>query len=349
LDSSPRFPGESTSPPPIGDERDAGARKPSSTASAAQAARTDAGTTRDALPINTARNQAAVADDEDAGKPVGMPDASDGSQPEAGAAEAGPTGEAEPTVPDTTSTPATNSDPDCGRDALRRKADAYFLAMASGATTSLRPHPSLRYTENGRDTALGAGVWQRRPKTDFVRHVLDEARCSTLSHGVLSALTARIVFGVRLRYQDGQLLEVEAQSVPDDATLTDIAAIIPNGADRWVEAVPEATRMSRAALEAFAEQYFNAANGGGDVPPSAPECTRRQNGIPMSDQGSCRVAPGSMRFEQRRFDVVDETNGILTAAVVYDSHVGFYLFKMAGDIVLNIEVVGGATVLNSGW
>jgi hypothetical protein len=192
-------------------------------------------------------------------------------------------------------------------------------------------------------------LWSRRPRKDFARHVLDESNCSTLTQAVVTALTSRIIVGVRLRYLNGQLLEIEAQAVPDDATLTNIAAIIPMGADRWIEPVAEDMRMTRDQLERFGEQYFNAATGGATVPASTPECRRRQNGIPMAEMGSCSVAPGDMRFEQRRFAVIDETNGILTAAVLYDNHVGFYLFKMAGDRVVDIEVVGGATVVNSGW
>jgi hypothetical protein len=239
--------------------------------------------------------------------------------------------------------------PQCTRDALRSKADAYFKAMASGETSSLRLHAAVRYTENGRDTQLGTSVWLRRPSVDFVRHVLDETTCSTVSEAVVSALTARLIVAVRLLYLAGQLLEIEAQTVPDDAALTNIDAIIPKGGDAWLEAVPEAMRMSRETLMRFADTCFNAAIGGGDVPAWAPECRRQQNGIPMEQLGSCDVAPGNMRFEQRRYPVVDETNGIVTAAVLYNNHIGFYLFKMAGDRMRNIEVLGGATGASSGW
>lgn len=349
LDSSPKFPDE---PPSVADAAGAGVPKTRSPAasSATQAVQADAGSTPDTASINTARSQApAVGGEDDAGTPADLPDASGGAQLDAGVTTREPTAPTDPPPPDTTVTTAPSGDPECTREALRTQADAYFDAMASGETARLRLHASLRYTENGKDTPLGAGLWLRRPRKDFTRHVLDENNCSTLTHGVVSALTARVIVGVRLRYLDGQLLEVEAQTVPDDATVTNIDAIIPMGPDRWLEPVAEDARMSRDMLERFAEQYFNAATGGGTVPPSTSECRRRQNGIPMAQQGSCSVAPGSMRFEQRRFAVIDETTGILTAAVLYDNHLGFYLFKMANDTVLNIEVVGGATVASSGW
>jgi hypothetical protein len=76
---------------------------------------------------------------------------------------------------------------------------------------------------------------------------------------------------------------------------------------------------------------------------------RRQNGVPMAMMGSCTIAPGTSRFQQRRFAVVDELAGIATATVLYENHVGFYLSKMASDQIQNIEVIGGATVVDSGW
>ena len=69
-------------------------------------------------------------------------------------------------------------------------------------------------------------------------------------------------------------------------------------------------RASRAELLEIAERYFSSAADGGDVPPSAAACRRRQNGVPMEDNGSCTVRPGTKRFMQLRYPVVDETNGV---------------------------------------
>ena len=222
LDSSPKFPADG--PPPVGDGLDGGMPNKTRTpgpgaASMAQAAAADAGSKPAIAPmINTARKQPAVTDDSDAGTTVDKPDAGSGVQVDSGVTR-DPTAPGDPTTPDTTAPQMPSGDRECTRDVLRSKADAYFDAMASGQMTALRLHASVRYTENGKDTALGAGLWLRRPRKDFARHVLDEANCSTLTQAVVTALTARIIVGLRLRYLDGQLLEVEAQTVPDDATL----------------------------------------------------------------------------------------------------------------------------------
>ena len=69
----------------------------------------------------------------------------------------------------------------------------------------------------------------------------------------------------------------------------------------------------------------------------------------MDNEGSCGVRPGSERFEQRRYPVIDEASGIVTAIVMYQSFVGMYLFKVENGTVQNIEVVGGASTTSPGW
>jgi hypothetical protein len=308
----------------------------------------DAGKKSDAARINTGADPQQApnrdADDEDAAAPQTTDQPS--PAPDAGMPTA-PTTPIEPTAPDTTAPASMNVDPECTRDALRTKAGAYLDALMAGDPSALRTHPSLRYTENGQEQQLGGGVWLRAPQVDFARHVLDEVRCSSVTQAVLGSLTGAIVFAVRLLYRDGELLEVEAHVVPDTLARIDVNAIIPVGNDRFVEPVVEERRMARAQLEAYAERYFESAVNG-DVPPSAPECRRLQNGVPLGG-GLCTTAPGSMRFEQRRYPVLDETAGIASAAVLYDGYLGLYLFKMAGDEVQDIVVIGGASTPSSGW
>ena len=327
---------------------------------------TDAGVKRDASRINTGQDPQLPSGpgQKDASADAKAPETTDApaSTPDAGAvteptdtestdtepADTEPADPTDPTAPATMTPPAMTMPAECTRDALRASADAYMQAMAAGDPSTLRLHGSLRYTENGQDEQLGTGVWLRRVKVEFSRHVIDEARCSSVTQAVLSSVTGAVVFGVRLLYRDGELLEVEAHVVPDTLARIDVNMIIPIGRDRFVESVAEERRMSREQLEAYAERYFDAAANGGEVPPSAPDCRRRQNGVPLGD-GMCNRPPGTMRFEQRRYPVLDAEAGIITALVSYDDHLGLYLIKMAADTVQSIEVVGGATATSSGW
>jgi hypothetical protein len=358
LDSTPALPMSGMSAESAGAQPDSAVRVQTSRGPR----QADDGEKSDAGRINTPDPQQAPpgGDEEDAGSGAASPGTTDrpSTAPDAGITTnpanpnsptdpVDPVDPVDPTTPEPTAPASMSVDPECTRDALRIKASAYLDAQTAGDTSSLRLHASVRYTENGQEQQLGGGVWLRAAQVDFARHVLDEVRCSSVTHAVLSSLTGAVVLGVRLLYRAGELLEVEANVVPETLARIDVNAIIPVGNDRFVEPVVEARRMSREQLETYAERYFESAVNG-DVPPSTPECRRLQNGLPLGG-GLCTNAPGSMRFEQRRYPVLDEATGIATAAVLYDGHLGFYLIKMAGDELQDIVVIGGASTQSSGW
>lgn len=251
--------------------------------------------------------------------------------------------------PAQTAPPPATTNQACSRDALRDRAETYLRAMATGNTDSLKLHPSFRYTENGQVQTLGLGAWLTRPRSDFSRHALDETHCSTATEAVLEDVKGKIVLGVRLKYVDDQLLEAEAQVVVPNVAYYEPDSIPPMGADPWPQAVPDKNRTPDDALLHVAERYFSAQADASLLPPHAPECKRRQNGKLMDDSGNCGVAPGSARFEQLRYPVIDETAGIVTAITIYRGYVGMYLFKVQDETIQNIEVVGGAMASSSGW
>jgi hypothetical protein len=302
-----------------------------------------------------ARDAGADGGDEREPEPTKKPEKKkpeEAKEPEAPKKDEGKEGEA-PDAPreeasKPTEEPKQEAESECSRKRLREKAEAYLQSMASGDTTTLRMHPSLRYTENGQVQQVGAGAWLRRAETVFSRHVLDETSCSSLTQAVMNGLTGRFSFGVRLRYDDAELLEAEAQFVPEVLAATDLDAVIPMGDDAFVAEVPQEQRASRDELFDIGRRYFDSVIDAASLPPSAPECRRLQNGLPLGN-GTCTEPPGSARFQQQRFDLADEPNGIVTATVVYENHIGFYLLKVSDDRLQRIEVIGGATSAATGW
>jgi hypothetical protein len=107
--------------------------------------------------------------------------------------------------------------------------------------------------------------------------------------------------------------------------------------------------MTREALQRRADQYFDTATGSAPQPACRPDCERRQNGVLMENMGSCSVPPGTMRYMQRRYPVTDESTGVVTAFIGYNNRFGVYMFKMAGDVIEDIEVLGGVATGRSGW
>lgn len=318
-------------------------------------ARADAGSptmtgeVMDAASGDSATDSATDASTPSTTTPV-VPQSDASANADASITDAAPVADANTSVPPTTEPPTVPPPASgCSREELRMRADAYLQAMAMGNPRLLNSHPDVRYTENGETQALGLGLWLSRPTPEFSRHVLDETRCSSVTEAVLSALSGRTVFGVRLRYMQGQLLEVEAQVVPRNTSYYDPDALIPAVTDPWVEAIPSASRTPQEALMQLAERYFDAAQDESLLPPHAPGCKRRQNGTLLEPAGNCGARPGTERFEQRRYPVIDEVAGIVTAIVMYERFVGMYLFKVRAGVIQNIEVVGGASTSDPGW
>lgn len=257
-----------------------------------------------------------------------------------------------PDMPDTGTTveqtDASIAPEGCDRDTLRALADSYFQALGTGDTSALTLHPNARYTENGRPVVLGLGLWLERPETQFVRHVLDESQCSTLSEGVVGPVLSRFVVGVRLRHEAGQLMDIEAQIVTPNINYYNPDGVVVTGIDSWIQPVPASERMDRDALVRLAEQYFDSTQDRSLIPAHDPACKRRQNGTLTDFNGSC-ASPGTAPYEQRRFPATDELAGIVTGVVRYENFIGMYLFKAQGNVVQNIEVIGGAAAATTGW
>lgn len=286
---------------------------------------------------------------------IGVPTQPAVTSPAANDVDAGPTQPPPPPAMDTApaTAPSTTAPmvaaTSCTRDELIKRAAAYLQALASGDLQSLNLHPQARYTENGQTQTLGLGVWLARPKTQFARHLLDESRCSAVTVAVIGEGAQRIIYGVRLRYVEDQLLEIEAQVVYRNTSYYEPDALISMGPDPWTQLVPDSARMSRDDLIHLAERYFDSSTDASLLPPHSADCKRRQNGTLVDRDGDCGEAAGTERFEQRRFPVIDEQAGVVTAILRYKNFVGMYLFKAQSGTIMNIDVIGGANAASTGW
>lgn len=289
-----------------------------------------------------------------AGSPAAMAGAGAGSismVPDAGqqpaSTTAGQPAAAEPVDSGAASPPAMTANAGCSRAELRAAADAFLLALSSGDAQSLSLDPNSRYTENGEVRTVGTGLWVSRPKTDYARHFLDEQLCSSLTVAVLKDGANRIVYGARLLYRDTHLLEVETIIVRPNDRYFRPDGIIPTDRDLWIEPVDSSVRMSRAELMSFAERYFGSTVEPALLPPAAPGCMCLQNGAPAGLD--CGDTPGTERFQQLRYPVIDETAGVATAIAWTNRVIAMYFFKMQAGTMQNIEAVGGTFAENTGW
>lgn len=237
----------------------------------------------------------------------------------------------------------------CSRERLTADAETYLTALASADPGRLNLHQRVRYTENGSEQVLGFGLWLSAPRSDFARHFIDEHTCSSATEAVLRDASGRTVLGVRLRYVDDQLFEIESHVVPRNDQYYAPEQIIADGDDPWLQPISIEQRSPAMELSRVALDYFDSTVDARLLPPSAESCERRQNGALMRDRGSCRIAPGERRFEQQRVEVIDETTGVVVAMTKYESYIGMYFIKVQADTILDIEVVGGANSASTGW
>jgi hypothetical protein len=245
-------------------------------------------------------------------------------------------------------TDAPRSTPHCARETLRQRADTYLDAMARGSTVELTVHPDVRYTENGQVQVLGLGAWLEQAETEFARHIVDEHRCTSVTEAVLDGHRGRVVFGARLRYVDGQLLEIETQVVHQNTSYFDPEQMIASSGDDWSE-LPESDRSTSDELLRTAMAYFDATSDASLLPEHEAGCVRRQNGTLLNDRGSCGVPPGNRRFEQLRPVAVDAATGVVAMVTRYNGYIGFYLIKQRASVIQVIDVIGGAQSQTTGW
>jgi hypothetical protein len=237
----------------------------------------------------------------------------------------------------------------CGADVLQARLQAYLDAMASGDPQSLSVHPSVHYTENGEAQRLGSGVWTSRPEALFARSALDTQQCGSVTEAVLTdRFGAQIIFGLRLRYAEALLIDVEAMVVRRDPNLFAPEAIVVSGPDPWLMPTPSEKRMSRDALLAVAEAFFQSIVVPDVAPPHATGCMLRQNGVEVGG-GDCAPGRNAERFEQLRYPVIDETTGLVGAVGLGHNLLVMFVIKIEDGTLLNIDSVGGHATSSSGW
>jgi hypothetical protein len=317
---------------------------------AREVAKTDSASASSSPPTQSISRTTSSDDDagivptSDAGAAIAA-QAGSGSEPVASAgAGAASTTSAEPAT-----VPANTPGNACPRDVLQQRLDAYLDAMAQGAPASLPVHSNLHYTENGQSVMLGRGLWLSQPRARFTRSALDTQSCGSVTHAVLEEnLGTTVMLGLRLRYLEDLLIDVETTVARRDPQLFNPDAIIVPPPDPWLASVPDDKRMSNKELVAVAERFFAGIVTPSDSPPRAPMCMLRQNGVQVGG-GNCTAGSAAERFQQLRYPVVDPETGLVGAIGLGHSYIVMFLFKVEEGTLINIDAIGGVPSAVTGW
>jgi hypothetical protein len=232
---------------------------------------------------------------------------------------------------------------DCDYKCLTGFVRGYMTALAKKDVTRVRFASNARFTENDVELALGhEGLW--KTVTGVAPNALEAADVTTGMGAWIGTVEENgepAYYGMRLRVQDMQIVEVETIVVRktglplpfgDTKTLTHDPA--------FAEVLTPDQRRPRERLHAVADSYFNTVelNDGIVFAPFDSECARTENGIVTT-----AAAPGSAgniaagcenqfklgiyrinkRIRERRYTLIDEERGVVVATGFFD-HANYF-------------------------
>jgi len=240
----------------------------------------------------------------------------------------------------------------CTRPTLSDLSSAYFTALAAREPGALSVSPSVRVTENGRETTLGQGLWQTAGSLQFKRDLLDTDRCSTLSHAVIDTEGGPTIVGLRLKLEDDQISEVETYVVPQNGFLVNPAGVSNDGGAAWESIIPIAERSTREELNAMADRYFNLFGPTPEALPFAAACQRFENGSVAPGVTHCSEGiprAGSVSVTGRRYPIADIEAGVAAGFALLFGSLGFHLFKVLNGEITGIHATVASAAASSGW
>lgn len=178
------------------------------------------------------------------------------------------------------SSPPTASHDACDRLCLYDHLDAYLEAIERHGAPSIRTGDEFRYTENGEETALGAGLWESVTGYGTYRiSAADAATGQVAVVGVIEEGARTSTFATRLRIEDGSIAEAETVIGRSFAPSNPSMAVEPRPGLQTI--VPANQRISRADMIATVHRNFDniLENDGSHF---ALDCQRIENRMPMS-------------------------------------------------------------------
>jgi hypothetical protein len=230
----------------------------------------------------------------------------------------------------------------CTRDGLKAVTDNFFTALEAHNPSGVPLASGVKYTENGIVVAVGKGFWETAGKLTFKRGMIDTKQCGTHTQTVMEENGKPMLYGVRLKIDDGKISEIEAIVVRGKEVL-DVPAILATKDQDWEAILPPEERSSRLSMMAAADDYFELFVK--EKKPKVSElvfscfCDRWENGAQTTkggtNQGVAMPAHNcspkgfaDMTHGPRRF-LVDEETGVVVAYVLFNNvWPDFHMFKM---------------------
>ena len=244
----------------------------------------------------------------------------------------------------------------CDRACLEGLVDQYLDAMTAHNPKLAPLTKSVTFTENGQKLVLPDGLWNSMAGKGTYRLFVDDPQGGSVAfigtikeEGRTPSEPVGGVIALRLKVNNRQISEAETFVVRNPQTAERLEKIgTPN--HLFLEAVPEAQRMSRADLIKTANMYFSGMqqNDGKGEYPFTDDCNRIENGMqttnaPLKD-GQTRPDPATAtnyssawgckeqfqsgllhfvtRIRDRRYVAVDQERGLVFSFAFFDHSAG---------------------------
>ncbi len=228
---------------------------------------------------------------------------------------------------------------DCDRACLKATLDQYLNAVVKHDPPAAPLFVAFRQTENAVVVKLGTGVWKSVTELGKLqRRYLDAVSGQAAYFGTVEESGKTAIVTVRVRVENRKITEAEWYIArPGDvglngapATVFDTNNLIANPPPE--RTVPKADRLSREALVAITNSYFDGiTTHDGSIIMAHPGCVRIENGTTMTGAGArggkggdgtrdCTSGLATINIENvaaRRYPVVDEEAGVVLAMAVF--------------------------------
>jgi len=244
------------------------------------------------------------------------------------------------------------ADGDCDRACLESFVDQYFAAVIDNAPGRIPLAQGVRFTENAQQLAIGDGLWNTMKAIGPYRLFVTDPEAGQVAlittieedHREPDKGTPALI-ALRLKVRNNQITEIEQFVVRNEESAKRVAALGQPHAV-YLQAIPEAERMSRADLVKTANYYFAGIqqNDGKGNYPFTDDCERLENGMQTTNMptpaGETRPDPKTAsvysgqwgcleqfqsglihfvnRVRDRRFVAVDRERGIVFAFAFFD-------------------------------
>jgi hypothetical protein len=278
---------------------------------------------------------------------------------------------------------------DAARSQLISICTAYLNGLVARDFGSVPIAPAVRHTENTVELALGRGVGGTIQALHEGGHFFVDTTTGQVEFWGAAVENGRdIILGVRLKVEDGDITEIETQSVRGEGEYCQPHAV-RIGTPGFHDVIAEKERSSREQLIAIANLYFDGIErSDGSLVPARPDALRLVNGaqdagtdvsamaeseahrgLTVQDQITQGFYSYIEKLRDRRFLIVDEARGLVLAHVFFDhpanlvradglipfpapnSVLAFEVFKVRSGQIETVWAIGGTFPygIRAGW